>query len=320
MTSASVPREPNPFPVTRISRLPQTTSQKHWLVEDFWGDQAVGFICALPKAGKTWLGLELAISIASGAPFLGRHAVHEPGRVIMFAAEDSGFALGERARAIAMSKGLDYERLPLGLITEPLLLLDDPVCTARLADTVEKYRPRMLVLDPFVRLHRSNENDAGQVSSILAFLRTLNRSFGTAVVIVHHVRKSDAASSGLALRGSVDLYAWADSCLSLLPRGEYRILSAEHRSQPGPRPVLLRLVRDPPHLAIVDAQVSDDSPAAELPRRILEVLREHPCSSPSLRSRLGVRNETLIQTLAILQAEGKVGCDHHRWTVTVPSH
>ncbi|MDI7268054.1 MAG: AAA family ATPase [Myxococcota bacterium] len=315
-----VPHHPNPFPVTRVSRLPRQTSASRWLVDDFWGDQAVGFIGALPKAGKTWLSIELAVSVASGSPFLGRYAVHGAGPVLMLAAEDPGPALAERAEAVAASKGLDYDRLPLGLITEPLLLLDEPAHTSRLADTVEKYQPRMLVLDPLVRLHRSNENDAGQVSAILAFLRSLNRRFGTAVVLVHHVRKTDAASPGLALRGSVDLYAWADSCLSLLPRGEFRILHAEHRSNPAPRPILLHLVQDPPHLAIVAQEAADDEYPTDIHDRVLNALREHPCSATTLRSRLGVRNETLGRTLAVLEAEGKIRREKHHWAATVPTH
>jgi len=285
-------------------------------VDDCWGEGAVGFICAIPKAGKTWLAIDLAVSVASGAPFLGCFPVQNPGPVLAFAAEEPGYALKERAAAIAAAKGLDLDRVPLGVISEPSLLLDDPSHARRLADTVEKFKPRLLLLDPLVRLHHSNENDAGQISSLLGSLRDLNRRFQTAIVLVHHLRKSEAASPGLALRGSIDLYAWADSCLSLVPRGDLRLLFAEHRSNPAPRPLLLRLAANPPHLELAEPQKTDDA----LPDRIIETLRQHPATAATLRARLGVRNETLGHTLASLEADGRINRKNRHWTVTVPDH
>ena len=42
-----------------------------------------------------------------------------------------------------------------------------------LADTVARLQPRLLVLDPFVRLHRIDENASGEVAPLLAYLREL---------------------------------------------------------------------------------------------------------------------------------------------------
>ena len=44
---------------------------------------------------------------------------------------------------------------------------------------------RLLVLDPFVRLHRRDENVAGEVAPLLAYLRQLERERGVAVLLVH---------------------------------------------------------------------------------------------------------------------------------------
>jgi len=58
-----------------------------------------------------------------------------------------------------------------------------------LTDTVAEPRPKLLVLDPFVRLHRIDENISGKVAPLLACLRELRRRFHIAVVLVHHARK-----------------------------------------------------------------------------------------------------------------------------------
>ena len=50
---------------------------------------------------------------------------------------------------------------------------------------------------------------------ILGFLRDLQRRFETAVLLVHHARKSGATRPGQALRGSSELQDYASHCTSL---------------------------------------------------------------------------------------------------------
>src|ERR1022692_632471 len=86
---------------------------------------------------------------------------------------------------------------------------------------VPALRPTLLVLDPFVRLHRVDENVSAEVAPLLDFLRTLQRRYQTAVVLVHHARKGAAhLRAGQALRGSSELHAWGDSNLYLRRTGD----------------------------------------------------------------------------------------------------
>src|SRR5262249_22763050 len=50
-----------------------------------------------------------------------------------------------------------------------------------LAQTVLELKPRLLILDPFVRLHRIDENASGEVAPLLAYLRELQRRYGCAL-------------------------------------------------------------------------------------------------------------------------------------------
>jgi len=126
-------------------------------------------------------------------------------------AEDSLQSARARVDGISRHRGLDLRRADLHLITSPSLRLDQEFDKERLAATVAAIRPRLLLLDPFVRLHRSDENDSGAISAILADLRTLQRTFDVAVLLVHHSRKNGRGPQGYALRGSGDLYAWGDA-------------------------------------------------------------------------------------------------------------
>ena len=112
----------------------------------------------------------------------------------------------------------------------------------RLHLTLASQRPKLLILDPFVRLQRADENDARQVAAILASLRELARTFNAAVLLVHHARKSGAALPGQALRGSGDFWAWGDSNLYLSGRPNRLRLTVEHRAAPPPAPLSLHLL------------------------------------------------------------------------------
>ena len=100
----------------------------------------------------------------------------------------------------------------------PVVRLDIELDQKRLEETDRALRPVLLVLDPFVRLHRIDESASAEVAPLLDFLRGLQRRYQTAVVLVHHARKAAAhLRAGQALRGSSELHAWSYVLLNLRP-------------------------------------------------------------------------------------------------------
>jgi RecA-family ATPase len=94
----------------------------------------------------------------------------------------------------------------------------------------------MLLLDPFVRLHRSDENSAADMAALLGELRDLQRRHRLAIILVHHLRKNASPTlGGQALRGSGDLHAWGDSNLYLRRRDDRLSLCVEARRSSGAR-------------------------------------------------------------------------------------
>lgn len=304
-----------PFPVVRIAHVQPPPTQRRWLVDGLWAEAAVGVIGGTPKSGKTWLALELAVAVASGQPCLGRYKVRERGPVLLYAAEDTPGALRERAVAIARARGVrDVDRLAVGLITEPSLQLDLPGHQLRLDATLAAIKPRLLVLDPLVRLHRGDENSSSEISALLGFLRELQRRHDVAIVLVHHVRKTSAGQPGQALRGSGDLHAWGDSNLYLLRCKGQLELHVEHRSHPSPPAVGIRLESDPPRLEV--GEPVEDAAQDDLDQAVLDALTDAaPISRTALRDRLRVRNERLGEALSRLEAAGQARRTESGWAV-----
>src|SRR5579859_5714192 len=82
-----------------------------------------------------------------------------------------------------------HARVEMHVITAPTLRLDRGPDRTRLLETTRLLRPRLLLLDPLVRLHGIDENNAGEVAQLLAYFRSLQRQLELSVVLVHHTRK-----------------------------------------------------------------------------------------------------------------------------------
>jgi len=302
-----------PIPTVRIGDI--TSGGKYsenWLIEEIWSARAVGLLGGPPKIFKTWIAVDLALSVASGTKFLERFEVKEPGPVVFFGAEDPKELLKERFLAGAEVRGLIFESLEIYLLDVAVLRLDQAKDQLRLAQTLRQLRPRLLILDPLVRMHRLDENSATEISGLLSYIRALEREYEVAILIVHHTRKEIGSSQhpGQGLRGSSDLHAFGDSNLYMRRNRDGLLLTVEHRSAPAPGPILLDFVAQPhPHLVV---KSQSESPASgEKDGFLEEVLYQleasaSPLQVEELRSRLRVRKQRVVDALKTLVDAGQV--------------
>lgn len=305
---------PADFRVVQASKLPpRPLHQTPWLVDGLWGETAVGVIGGQPKSCKTWLALEIAVAVASSRPCLDRFEVYQRGRVLFYAAEDSPEQIRERIEGLARARRANFNTLDVQLILEPALRLDRTDHLARLRETLALHHPKLLILDPYVRLQCVDENDATKVSAVLGALRELSRTFKLAIILVHHSRKSSAHNPGLALRGSSDFHAWGDSNLYLRRRGDDLLLTSEHRFAPPGPPLGLTLVSEetPVRLELI----LEDTPSdiTSLGERILVSLGARPRRQDELRRELRVRNQHLTDILRDLQSGGCIDKTSEGW-------
>jgi len=82
------------------------------------------------------------------------------GPALVYAAEDSPSNLRSRLESLSAQRNLRLENLDLRVITSDFIRLDHPQDQKRLHETLLLYRPALLVLDPLVRLHCQDENQA----------------------------------------------------------------------------------------------------------------------------------------------------------------
>jgi AAA domain len=218
----------------------------------------------------------------------------------------------QRLEGICAAAGLKLSGLDVQVITEPSVRLDLEAVRRSLDATVAKLRPRLLVLDPFVRLHRIDENASGEVAPLLAYLRELQRRHAVAVLVVHHAKKgAGRVRAGQALRGSSEFHAWGDSNLYLRRHADDTLsLTVEHRAEPPMPTLTLELAKNAHAVAleIVERPTSSKPHPASVDDRIIAALTgiDRPLPFAELRALCRTRSASVYDRLDGLVAIGRL--------------
>ncbi|MHB8638098.1 MAG: AAA family ATPase [Fimbriimonadaceae bacterium] len=304
-----MPESDQLLPAVRVAEIASEEHAERWLVKSLWGDSSVGVIGGAPKCSKTWLGLDMALSVATGTPCLGKYAVPQPGPALVYLAEDALPIVRQRVAGMARHRGLELAAVEMHVITAPTLRLDREPHRGRLFETARRLQPRLLLLDPLVRLHGIDENHAGEVAGLLAYFRSLQRELNLSVLLVHHARKNAAASvaAGQGLRGSSDIHAFGDSNLYLRRTNEHLVLSSEHRAAPAAPSVSLQLVGSEAETHLEVIAEFHDQQRQSLQDQVLDLLAPGvSLTRAKLRDALGVKNERLGEALESLERTGRL--------------
>jgi hypothetical protein len=156
-----------------------------------------------PDIGKTFLAIDLVLSLAAGlTSWLGR-ALTRQGPVLYVIGEGAGrFKL----RVLAWRQRHHIVgALPFYWIDQPLPLLDHKAATAFVKE-VAPLRPTAIVLDTLSRcLMGGDENSQADMGQAIAACDEMRARTGAMVMLLHHMRKDGTVERGSSvLRGAVD--------------------------------------------------------------------------------------------------------------------
>lgn len=297
------------FPTLLACNLAKRPEGQRWLIEGLWGDKAVGIFGGEPKCYKSFGALAMGVAVASGKPLWGRFKVPHPGRVLIYAAEDALHIVRERLEWLCAVNKVAFGDLDMHVITAKSIRIDLEPDRESLVHTIKKLKPKFLILDPFVRLHRKDENNSGEVAPLLAFLRDCQRQYDVAITLVHHAKKGGRnLRGGQALRGSSEFHAWGDSNIYVTRtgKGENLLLNVEHRAAAPLKDIALHAEIKGKTVTLALSDPLDEVTVEETPLRyqVLAYLTEvQPVQVERLRKHFKVRNATMSKVLAELVKE-----------------
>lgn len=183
----------------------------HWMVDHLLANGDVAMLQGEPGLGKSYVSLDLALSVAGKSDsWLGR-AVGTHGRVLYVDQENPEDEVYNRLRKLGATqtakKNLRY------LHFQGIRLDRDP---ATFFDEVYDYEPQLVILDSLTRVHTEDENSAGAMAKLFNDgILPIARETGATILIIHHVSKTDASSGFRRSRGSSDIPANLDAGLDL---------------------------------------------------------------------------------------------------------
>jgi hypothetical protein len=158
---------------------------------------------AEPKAGKTWNGADLAVSVATGTPFLNRFEIDAPGPVIMFVGEGGKGNITRRIRAITEHRGLTDNDLTDLHVSARAPHLADPDVLKELACLVTTIAPKLVIVDPFYLAGRgANGADLYAMGELLEGPQHICQDAGASLLVITHFNRNRETRGAARITGA----------------------------------------------------------------------------------------------------------------------
>lgn len=187
-----------------------------WLIKPFFYLDSTVCIFGPPKQFKTFVALDMALSIATGLPFMGKWEVRRPGMVVYVAGEGV-FGVSHRVRAWALSKGIPDEEFTTENVpfyrTKGSIPISDGGADemARQCQELSEQAGlpiNAIIIDTVARNFGSgNESDTKDMNQFISRCDTdIKERFGCCTVLVHHTghNERDRPRGSMVLPGAMD--------------------------------------------------------------------------------------------------------------------
>lgn len=218
--------EPDAFPLWTFGDLAERPEPEPLIHGVITAGDVFGIVAPF-SSGKSAIALDMALRIAAGLPWQGRHVVQ--GAVVYVAAENvPGYV--KRMEAWGRENGVDVSALPFRLIDAPMKLNGTNLDDVRLRKSVEQAardmgQPvRLTIIDTVRRTLSGKENESEVFQAYVDACDRIKNATGSAVGLVHHSPKSEESPGG---RGSG---VWNDALapiLALKAKGDPDALTVE---------------------------------------------------------------------------------------------
>ncbi len=162
-------------------------------------------IIAAPKAGKSWLGLNIAMNVIGGGKLFDKFQC-ERGKVLLIDNELHCETIAERIKKVAEALNVPYDRA--GSLIDILSLRGRLVGIDDLSEKLQYVRRRaynIVLIDSFykvtapidLRSRSFDENSNSDMAAIYTKLDALAEHLDSALILIHHSSKGSQAGKGI---------------------------------------------------------------------------------------------------------------------------
>lgn len=324
-------------PLVRMADAFKNIQPPEWLIEGALTKGAVGFIAGQPKSFKSWVGLDMAISVATGADFLDFFKVVDPGPVLYVQEEDPIITLKSRALKIWKGKQIDRMKIvdggvewepgqenigdfdpDIGLYIKQGVTLSEEVwqiwLDEVLAAGLDGKPYKLLIIDTLMMVAGDVEENKAQqmVTKIYRPLKTLTDKHGVSLQVIHHMKKGDGNGQrgGQLMLGSVANHAWSEDSLYLSHTKDEKGIVIDYESKTAPAAqYTMTNIRNKSWEPVLEVHREDDPlaprPYAKSSRSsIQDYLSSTPKSVSVIAQAVGISYQSARQQLLRAQSKG----------------
>lgn len=256
------------FEIAQISKWAQEQGEE-WLVEGLWADCAIGLCYGAQGSYKTWVSLDLAVSVATGRHFLGQFPVKRQGPVVLIQQEDRPSETAARVALIHWAKtesSLEvvserklHARFPSPPFRDlPVHLIPWGFSVQRrgwekaLEDILEELWPVLVIIDPLFAAGFKIETWGANLPEEMAQpLRRLREKYRCSFMPLHHESRASLKTGAearprLGGLGSILIPAAFDTAWRLGRKGDEEAvtLKAEYKHRGVSKPWYLSFTID----------------------------------------------------------------------------
>lgn len=221
-----------PYKLTTSEKL-YTIKAPPMQIDQFLPVGGIMGITSYPGVGKTWLAMEIARSISSGTPFLGRYRATRGG--VLFVGSDSSLYDYARqwTRLTQGTQSAEEVFEPVRFLVQSTFMFEDRDEIRRLIATHRKFEwgelhqtdrgPERehgfhtIVMDTVSKLTRANQNDNTEMEDVFRNIRILAEATDAAIILLHHNSKRSEFNDGADWRGAMSQIGALDSWVQLVP-------------------------------------------------------------------------------------------------------
>jgi hypothetical protein len=202
--AAGGPQAPGGFRADFLdcSALAAAAVAPRWLVTKALVADQPAVVGGPKKALKTSIVIDLAVSLASGRPFLREFQVPHPVPVLMLSGESGKAAVLDTAKRVCQAKGLEFRQCAALLWGFQLPRLSSAADLATLSAALRARGVKAVILDPLYLCLLAGGGEGRQAANLfdmgplLLDVAEACLGAGATPVLVHHARKQSQATRG----------------------------------------------------------------------------------------------------------------------------
>lgn len=282
-----------------------------WLVDGYVREASICGNYGAPGSLKTYLGLQISLSLATGRDLFGMFPVTRSR--VLIVQEDTLASDFQQAylRPMCRELGISKDELRGWLYIAPPgeMLLDDPERFYQLEEWIKEHRPTFVMLDSFYLFHQTNGFTPEELTPILRTLKRIRNKYHCTIWLLDHDRKTNKSANGSEnpidrWMGGRPKSAACEMAIESVPgeNGTATIYVRKLRGGAPPKPLTIRLVNG--------VLVADDPEEIELQQRAMMLhkwlLKEGGSRTMQQMEKCGLKSTALHQAMGELQRAGLV--------------